>query len=321
VLAGFTPTIGDFLAPPSVDWWQRQGSRSRDPHGTAGARLFPHIPGTAGDEDRPTHGIRRSPLYTVRRHVSLAGVLALLAALCTMRVASGFLLPAPVLTQATAQEVPRLQAQVADLTRAQVLANGHAQIEAALSQFRETRNVQPFVLFVESTGSLSVTEYADEVARRSSLGGNDALLVVALADRSDALWRGSLLRDRLTDRELEKVLAEQVEQLLARGDFAGAAVADALGEAVVAEGGASGQSGGLNPVVVLSSLIELPVVDVGGVWLWHTVAIGSAFACCSSCSVSRANASAAWRCRRPVATDEAVRDADDEIRFAELQVR
>ena len=82
-------------------------------------------------------GIRPSLRYTVRWHVSLAGVLALLAVLCTMVGMAAFLPPAPVLAQATAQEVPRLQAQVTDLTNAQVLANGRAQIEAALTELRE----------------------------------------------------------------------------------------------------------------------------------------------------------------------------------------
>jgi uncharacterized membrane protein YgcG len=267
------------------------------------------------------HRIRPSLRYTVRWHASLAGVLALLAVLCAMVGRAAFLPPAPVLAQATAPEVPRLQTQVTDLTNAQVLANGRAQIEAALTELRESRNVQLFVLFVESTGNLSVTEYADEVARRSSLGGNDALLVVALEDRSDALWRGAALRDRLTDDELEKVLAEQVEPLLMRGDFAGAAVAaaDGLGEAAVADAGASGLPGGLSPVVVLVPLIGIPVVGIGGVWLWQTVATrrrqrqaAEAYARETEQLEQQANALL-------IATDEAVRDAEDEIRFAELQ--
>ena len=95
---------------------------------------------------------------------------------------------------------------------------------AALTDLRQARNIQLFVLFVESTGNRTVTEYADEVARRSSLGGNDALLVVADHRSQRRALARRALRDALTDRELEAILSERVEPLLARGDFAGAVV-------------------------------------------------------------------------------------------------
>src|SRR5262249_15457824 len=110
-------------------------------------------------------------------------------------------------TAVLAQEMPRLQGQVTDLTRAQVLAGGRAQIDRALSDLLQGQNVQLWVLFVETTGDRTVTEFADEVARRNSLGGNDALLVVALTDRTSALWRGSSSLQRLTDRALEGILS------------------------------------------------------------------------------------------------------------------
>jgi uncharacterized membrane protein YgcG len=266
------------------------------------------------------HATEPAPQHTVRRHVRLARTLALV----TLWAVCGVLdltAARPALGQASGLEPPRLQGQVVDQTQAQVLRGDRATIDAALAELREGRNVQLFVLFVESTGSLTVTDYADEVARRSSLGGNDALLVVALADRSDALWRGSLLRDRLTDRELETILSERVEPLLARSDFGGAVVAsvDGLAEAVAADGGAAGVAGGLGSITALAPLVALVVLVVGGLWLW------------SSISGRRRQRRAAEQYARQteqleqqasallIAADEAVREADDDLRFAELQ--
>jgi hypothetical protein len=220
------------------------------------------------------------------------------------------------LAQAASLEPPRLQDQVTDLTQRQALANGQAEIDAALADLRESRNIQLFVLFVDSTGSRSVTDYADEAARRSSLGGNDALLVVALTDRSDALWRGSLLEERLTDRELGEILSERVEPSLASGDFAGAVVAGARGIAE-ADGG-SGLTGGFGAGPLLA-LIGIAILVIGGLWLWNRYATrrrqrqaAEAYAKQTEQIDQQANALL-------IAADEAVRDAQDEIRFAEHQ--
>src|SRR5207244_12755455 len=93
----------------------------------------------------------------------------------------------------------------------------------------KSHDVQLWVLLVETTGGTTVTDYANQVARANSLGGNDALLVVALADRTDAFWRGSQSLQRLTDRELETVPSQGGEPRLAQGDFPGAVVAAAGG--------------------------------------------------------------------------------------------
>jgi hypothetical protein len=224
--------------------------------------------------------------------------------------------PGRVHAQISPQEPPRLQDQVTDLTQRQVLANGRDEIEAALADLRESRNIQLFVLFVESTGSRSVTEYADETARRSSFGGNDALLVVALTDRSDALWRGSLLEDRLTDRELGEILSERVEKSLASGDFAGAVVAGARG--ITDADGGSGVMGGFGAGPLLA-LVGLAVLVIAGLWLWNRYSTrrrqrqaAEAYAKQTEQTEQQANALL-------IAADEAVRDAHDEIRFAELQ--
>ena len=110
-----------------------------------------------------------------------------------------------------------------------------AEAEAAIQDLQDESNVQLWALFVDSTGGQPVTDFADAVAAENGLGGNDALLVVAIDDRRDALWVGDLL-DEASDEDLDSILAEQVEPSLADGEW-GAAVA----------GAASGLADALDP--------------------------------------------------------------------------
>ena len=240
------------------------------------------------------------------------------AALAILVYTSALALPVP----ARAQDVPRLQGQVTDLTREQVLAGGRGQIDAALAQLLQAENVELFVLFVESTDGRTVTQFADATARQNSLGANDALLVVAVRDRTDAVWRSPQSVSRLTDRELADLLSRRVEPLLARGDFSGAVVAAADGIAGVAgEGGSpgsrqpSGGGGGLD-----ASRLLLPVLLIGaGLLGWRAF---------SSRRRTRQVAAAREKDLEQltheantllIAADESLRDAREEVGFAEAQ--
>jgi uncharacterized membrane protein YgcG len=200
-----------------------------------------------------------------------------------------------------------------------LLASGRPQIEAALGNLLETHNVQLYVLFVESTDGRTVTEYADEVARQNSFGGNHALLVVALSDRTDAIWRSSPLMARLTDAELQDVLTRQVEPLLGRGDYTGAVIAAANGIGMAAGGltqqpaQPSGSRTGLLPILLVF------VAVVAAVWILRVI------------SSRRRQGQSAKQYERQtdqlakeanallIHTDESLRDAEEEIGFAEAQ--
>jgi uncharacterized membrane protein YgcG len=245
--------------------------------------------------------------------------MAILLVLFTLALPSG----------ALAQEIPRIQGQITDLTRDQVLAGGRTRIETALRDLLETHNVQLFVLFVDSTGNRTVTGFADEVARRNSLGGNDALLVVSLSDRTDAIWRGSQSLARLTDLELEDVLSRRVEPLLAKGDYTGAVVgaADGIGQAAGAAQPAQPPAGGGAPQPAqppanglgLIPILLVMVLVIGGVLIWRVA------------STRRQRRRTAGEYERQtdqlakeanallIRTDETLRDAEEEIGFAEAQ--
>ncbi|MEO5964022.1 MAG: TPM domain-containing protein, partial [Candidatus Limnocylindrales bacterium] len=84
-------------------------------------------------------------------------------------------------------EPPRLQDRVTD--QAEVLSDGDIDvITLALKALESEQSIQLFVAFVDATGNATVTTFTEETSAASSLGGNDALLLVAIEDRSDALW-------------------------------------------------------------------------------------------------------------------------------------
>jgi uncharacterized membrane protein YgcG len=176
---------------------------------------------------------------------------------------------------AFAASIPRLDGSVTD--QAGVLGGRVGAVETSLDDLLRDHDVQLFVLFVDTTEDLTVTQFADETARVNSLGANDALLVVAVTDRTDAIWASDGLPD-LTDQELDAIIADAVEPALRSGDFAGAAIAGAraLGEAAGATPIATpGPSAKPTPAtepdgggsINLGPILGLSLVAIGGVLL------------------------------------------------------
>ena len=242
-------------------------------------------------------------LRIVRALARLAVIL-----LCTLALGS----------TAFADDIPRLQGSITDTTRDQVLANGRSQIQPALDDLLRADDIQLFVLFVDTTGSRTVTDFADESARVNSLGGNDALLVVAMTDRTDAIWRSDAYLDRLTDRELLAVLSQRVEPKLREGDFAGAVIASAQG---IREASAARPSSPSTPSPARDAgpLVWVLLLVGGGVLVWTVFS-----------SKRRERAEAAARQQRDaqraqeanallIRADESLRDAKEEMQYAEAQ--
>ena len=235
--------------------------------------------------------------------------------------AVGLLWLAASVAVAIAQTPPRLTGPVTDETG--VLRSDIGRIEQEIAKVRRESGVQLWVLFVNTTDAQTAAEFTDGVARANSLGGNDALLVVALQDRTDQLWVSNGLPQITTD-EITFIVANVLEPRLASGDYAGAviAAADALGEAATGNvaGTPTGQpSGQPSAFGGLAALIPLLLI-VAGVWLiWRRV---------GEYRTGRRTAEERDRrlgdlARRAnallVQTDEAVRQADAEIGFAEAQ--
>lgn len=247
-----------------------------------------------------------------RTLVRLAGWLMVLSAICS--------LPLLLSTSISAQQTAQLQGQVTDQTRGQVLASGRAQIDSALAELLQGQNVQLFVLFVDSTNGRPVTAYADDTARQNSLGGNDALLVVAVSDRTDAIWRSTPSLAQLTDRALQDVLTRRVEPLLARGDFPGAVAAGAQGIAGVAgTGSAQSQQPSSGGGAGFSRLLLPLLVGGGGLLLWRGRARRRTRTQAPPAQGQTTEQLAQQANTLLIAADETLRDAREEVGFAEAQ--
>jgi hypothetical protein len=263
------------------------------------------------------HGVRR-----------LAAVLALAATI---------LLP----TTVAAEPVLQLDGTVTDTTGE--LADDTAAIEAVSRRVAEEHGVQAFVVFVATTDGAEMPDYAFETAAANSLGVNDALLVVAIEDRTDFIWVSDGL-DQITDDELDEIIGGTLEPALADGEF-GRAVNDtieALGEAAdsaqptdgpLVPGPATflpnpdpgaGEPGDAGGGIDLGTILGLGLIG-GGAFLffrwWRGRQDGTAGAAPAGVAApALAGPELAQRANALlIATDERIRDAQQEVGFAEAQ--
>ena len=195
------------------------------------------------------------------------------------------------------------------------------------------------MLFIRSTGDLTAEDYASQTAAISSLGGDDALVLVAMDDRTDFIWVSDGLTG-ITDAELDGIITTELEPALRDGDPAGAAIAavEGLGKAndsaaptdapivpgpVIPEPTATPGGGSTGGSTGVGGIIGLVLVAAGGVLVawWGrrrrpATAPGAAAGGPSPLSGPelrrRANALL-------IATDERIRDAQQEVDFAEAQ--
>ena len=230
---------------------------------------------------------------------------------------------------ASAEPPPSLDGPVTD--HAGVLDTG--EVADAIERTLDEHGVQVWVLFVETTDGQPATDYASEVFRINSMGADDVLLLVALEDRSDAIWRSDAL-DGITGDEIDAIIAGELEPRLRDGDFTGAAVAtvEALGEAnttaeeepppaaTVVPGEpepepAPGGDGGGGALGFLLPLLAIGAI-AGGVFL--------------VVRAMRARSAGEERDRRTgalarqanallISTDERIRDASQEVDYVEAQ--
>ena len=200
-------------------------------------------------------------------------------AIAAVLVALALFAVRPFAGTALAADIPRLDGAVTD--QVGVIGDQGDEVLAALDDVLQAQGVQVFILFVRSTGDLTVTEFVDQTASRNSLGADDALVLVAIDDRTDAIWVSDSLS--ITDDEINGIIAGTLEPGLRSGDFAAAVIdtAKELGAAAVVEpaktvppeetpgpnpgGGTAG--GGLDLVALVAIiLVGLGIVAVV-VWL------------------------------------------------------
>jgi uncharacterized membrane protein YgcG len=250
------------------------------------------------------------PARTSRRWAARAAALVAF-------VACAAVLPAPALL---ARDAPGLSEQVTDEVGA--LAGEEADVQATLADVHDREGVQLFALFTDTTEGRSVTDFADDVADANSLGGDDALLVVALTDRSYALWVSDALTG-VTNADIDRILIEDVEPRLAAGEFGDAAIvaAEELGRVAATPAGeepAGRRAGGFPWAAAL--LIVAGVVLVGGVVTARVQQRRDERRAAQERD-RRTRQLARDANAQLLAADEAVREADQELGFAEAQFR
>jgi uncharacterized membrane protein YgcG len=257
-----------------------------------------------------------------RRALSTLGLIAVAALLTVQPVA--------------AQEIPRLTEAVTDQTG--LLSADRAQIDSALQRLFDRTAVQLYVLFVDTTEGMDIADYAAAVGDEN-LAPGDALLVVAVNDRTDNISIGSDLAGRVSQTSLDRVRSDVLEAGLAAGDFGGAVIqtADALGDvfpqvgptagprtpsprptpAVTPAPGGTSQGGGLTSVLIILLAVFLIVIGVA-------LVIGRVVRLRTERRALFEEAKTQEQLGREanallLKTDDALRDADQELGFAEAE--
>ncbi|MFG1994972.1 TPM domain-containing protein [Actinoplanes sp. NPDC048988] len=135
--------------------------------------------------------------------------------------------------------------------------DNRAPAENAVQDLQDKTGIQLWVVLVDSFDGTPAQSWTDETARLSDLGDRDALLAIAVEDRSYAY---SFPDDaRISDKELAEVAEKDIEPALRKGDWSGAVVAAAEGYQDAASGGSG---------LIWAVLIVLLVVVAGLAWVF-----------------------------------------------------
>ncbi|MBW4043199.1 MAG: TPM domain-containing protein [Acidobacteria bacterium] len=166
--------------------------------------------------------------------------------------------------------------RVADRVTDQVGALGDrtAEVRSHVDRLSADTRFDLWVVYVDSFDGANPQTWADDTATVSQLGVDDVVLAVATGERAYAFSLDTAAT--LTDAQIAHVRADLVEPLLARSDWAGAAIAaaDGLRDVALGTGTSSGSDAGTSTsspasssgtVIVVLTLIL--VVLLGGVAL------------------------------------------------------
>ncbi|MGW4247414.1 TPM domain-containing protein [Nocardia sp. NPDC004722] len=178
-------------------------------------------------------------------------------------VATGLLLALALLggraAPAGAEEPLRLPSYVTD--RAGVLDKGQtAELQQAIDSLYSRDHERLWIVYVRNFQGLDAHSWGEQTARLSGFGDRDVLLSVAVDDRAYA-FTGST-PSSVSDKDLDRMLVDQVEPKLRSGDWAGAGLATATGLSHAMSG-----SGGIGIGKLLLFALAVVLV-VLAVWLW-----------------------------------------------------
>lgn len=275
-----------------------------------------------------------------RRRLSRPGRHALALALAAILALPAVL---GLATPAVAAQPENLGDQVTDDVGV-LTGPDETRLRSALQALLDQTHVQLWVWYTATTGNLTAPDFAAATAERSSLGGTDLLLVLALDDRAYGYSRPAAFP--FSDAQLELLLSQHLEPGLRAQDYGGAVVAfaAALGGALqpveppvpgdpLPPGDPPAPADGLGQLGMGTLLMVIVVfLLVGGVAWFFLVRrrFGAAVGVSSEAaaptpggadplaSLSDADLNSEAN-RLLLATDDAVRDSEQELGFAEAQ--
>jgi uncharacterized membrane protein YgcG len=265
----------------------------------------------------------RLPMPTRRLTIALGAVVLVGSASLSGLIAAG-----PV----HAQSIPHLTGQVTDASG--VVGGRTADITAALDTLLARRGVQLYVAFVPTTGGDVPQSFTEVTFEQNGLGGNDMLLLVATDDHRYAWWENGAVPS-LQSNEIDQLMSRTLEPRFRASDYAGGVIDFASGLAAVL-GGASGATGRTAVPVTPQpgGGVTEPARDVGP-WPGIVVGIVLLFAGLSLLwawlrrrQLGRLKAEerdrrtgelARQANARLIAADDAVRDGQQELGFAEAE--
>jgi uncharacterized membrane protein YgcG len=200
-----------------------------------------------------------------------------------------------------------------------------AEVEDALNELEEDEGVDMFALFVDDSQGLGPEQFSEDIAQQSGLGGDDALITVFTEERATQLFiADGLTADVDFDEQDEAVDAANAQ--FQEGDFAEGIIAagETLGEAVSGDavgsddGGDGGGSGiGLGGIVLI--FIIGCVLVLGAMWLFGLWQGDRAKKRAGEERDRQTGELAKQANSRLIETDEALREAEQELGFAEAQ--
>ncbi len=272
------------------------------------------------------------------------------AARAAAGLAGALLLAAALATSAVAASPKRLSSQVTDDVGA--VSGGAGSVQPALDDLVRAANVQLWVWFTDTTGGLSAADFATQTAKLNGFGGNDLLLVLAMTDHAYGYWKSDAIP--LSNTRLDSILSADLEPGLRSGQNGAAIVATAAGirdamggspggqgatpgpVATSSTGGGAGTgtpaSGGGSPLgTLLVVLLVVALIASLGWWFLYgrkrpagdgtagTPGAGTAGGPVDDIAAMKTPALETLANQALVQTDDAVRDSEQELGFAQAQ--
>jgi uncharacterized membrane protein YgcG len=227
---------------------------------------------------------------------------------------------------ASAQGAPQLTSQITDQVGA--LGSGKGDVQAALDKLQSDRNVQLWVVLIQSGNGTTAPDLATEIFTSNGFGGNDAVLLIAVDDHRYG-WAENTATG-LPQSQIDDLLGAQLDPRFKAGDYSGGIrnFANALSSKIAAaknpgNGNGSGSTSGSIDTSGASAAAWtlIAIIVIGGVIVGLLLWFGSwRRGRLSAEERDKQTGSMAQQANKLlVDTDDALRAAVQEIGFAQAQ--